>query len=115
MSLFSRTPAVDARRAAELVQSGAVLLDVRERGEWDAGHAPMARHLPLGRLQAEASRLPNDRTIVVVCRSGNRSAQATKALNAAGWTALNLSGGMHAWQRAGGPIVGRGGRPGFVA
>jgi rhodanese-related sulfurtransferase len=115
MGLFSRTPAVDASRARDLIDDGAMLLDVRERGEWDAGHAPMARHVPLGRLAAEIPRLPTGRTVVVVCRSGNRSGHATKALLGAGLDAVNLSGGMNAWQRAGGAVVGRGGRPGIVA
>jgi rhodanese-related sulfurtransferase len=64
---------VGPREADDLVRSGAVLLDVREPSEWQAGHAPGARHVPLGKLEAKLGVLPRDRQVVVVCRSGNRS------------------------------------------
>ncbi|MEZ5208358.1 MAG: rhodanese-like domain-containing protein [Acidimicrobiales bacterium] len=83
----------------------ALLVDVRERSEWDAGHAPKAKHHPLGGLRASMGDLPVERTLVVVCRSGNRSARATKLLSKAGYDAVNLSGGMMAWQAAGQPVV----------
>jgi len=107
---------VDPGRAAELVGQGAVLLDVREPFEWQAGHAPKARHIPLGQLAQRVRELPADRPVVVVCRSGNRSARAAAALvRDHGRTASNLRGGMRAWAAAGLPVVGRGGRPGSVA
>jgi rhodanese-related sulfurtransferase len=114
MGLFHRTPAVDAGAARQLVSDGAVLLDVREPGEWNAGHAPQAIHQPLGRLAVADRRFTAGRQVVVVCRSGNRSQHAVKALRAAGVDALNLSGGMRAWQSAGGSVVDRKGRPGAV-
>lgn len=102
---------VSADQARALVGDGALLLDVRERAEWEAGHAPRARHLPLGRLAGATASLPDHRTLVVVCRSGNRSARATRQLRRAGFDAVNLRGGMRAWQAAGGAVVStRGGR-----
>ncbi|MBB6122030.1 rhodanese-like domain-containing protein [Nocardiopsis algeriensis] len=77
------------------------LLDVREDDEWSAGHAPRAVHVPLGRLDERADDIPRDRKVYVVCRAGGRSAQAAAALNRAGWDAVNVSGGMQAWERAG--------------
>lgn len=100
--------------AKELLAGGAVLVDVREPVEWDAGHAPGARHIPLGKLEGRLRQVPSDRRIVVVCRSGNRSARATTLLARAGRDAVNLDGGMHAWAKAGLPVQGRGGRPGVV-
>lgn len=108
-----RSADVDVTEAHRLVQDGAVLLDVREPGEWAAGHAPQAVHMPLGSLDPSA--LPSDRAVVAVCRSGGRSAQATEALLAAGLDVRNLSGGMTAWSSAGMPVVRDDGQPGTVA
>lgn len=106
--------------AWEVVAAGrAVLLDVREPGEWRAGHAPQARHVPLGRLTGATGEIgdgPGVRdTVLVVCRSGHRSAVAAERLARAGVTARNVTGGMAAWARAGLPVVGDGGTPGTVA
>ena len=107
-----RTPEVSAVEAAELVRSGAVLLDVREQHEWDAGHAPQATHLAMSELNARAGELPQDVQLVCVCHVGSRSSMVADALNRAGWQALNLSGGMLAWQAAGLPVVDADGQPG---
>lgn len=106
---------VSATEAHDLVTKGALLLDVRERSEWNAGRAPFARHVPLGQLQARLGEVPRDRKVVVVCRSGNRSAHATALLQRAGIDAVNLSGGMHAWSGAGLPVVAEGRNPGRIA
>ena len=98
-----------------LVEDGALLLDVRNPDEWEVGHAPAAHFLPLGELQARHTELPTDRKIVVICRSGGRSGQATAALNGAGYDAVNLAGGMKAWAAAGLPVVTDAGAPGDVA
>jgi len=105
----------DAHGAAQLVQAGAVLLDVREPHEWTAGHAPMARHIPLSQLARRSGELPSGRRIVTVCRSGHRSAKAATTLASTGWQVTNLCGGMRAWARAGMAVVAKGGRPGHVA
>ncbi|RZQ62120.1 rhodanese-like domain-containing protein [Amycolatopsis suaedae] len=90
-----------------------VLLDVREDDEWAAGHAPVAKHIPLGELPArldELAELPDDQPLYVVCRTGGRSARATMWLNANGWDAVNVAGGMKSWQTEGRELVGD--RPG---
>jgi rhodanese-related sulfurtransferase len=97
------------------VSEGALLLDVREDFEWEAGHAPTAVHLPLGRVQAEAGKLPKDRHLVVICRAGHRSAQATAFLVRSGFDATNIEGGMQSWALAGLPVVDSNGAPGVVA
>jgi rhodanese-related sulfurtransferase len=113
-TLFPSRPKVGPVQARELLDQGAILLDVREDAEWWAGHAPKARHIPLSRLPGRARDLPHNRTVVTVCRSGTRSKRAAALLAREGREAVNLAGGMHAWARAGLPVVASGGRPGQV-
>ena len=89
--------------ARTLVDAGALLLDVREPEEWQAEHAPGAVLLPMGQVRQRQSELPRDRRIVVVCRSGGRSAAVTDSLRTWGFDAVNLAGGMCAWSAAGLP------------
>lgn len=81
------------------------LLDVREPDEWNAGHAPGAVHIPMGELAGRLADLPNDGTLHVVCRGGGRSARATAYLNANGWDAVNVDGGMKSWHASGRPMA----------
>ncbi len=115
-SMFRRPyTTVSADQASDMAGKGAILLDVREPREWQAGHAPKARHIPLSQLTRRAGELPRGRTIVTVCRSGARSARAAALLAGDGREVANLSGGMNAWHRAGLPVVAKGGRPGLIA
>jgi DMSO/TMAO reductase YedYZ molybdopterin-dependent catalytic subunit/rhodanese-related sulfurtransferase len=98
-------PEVGARKAAALVAAGALLLDVREPDEWQAGHVAQAWLLPMSQVARHREDLPQDRQIVVVCRSGGRSAAVAEALRAWGLDAVNLAGGMTAWAVAGLPLV----------
>jgi DMSO/TMAO reductase YedYZ molybdopterin-dependent catalytic subunit/rhodanese-related sulfurtransferase/glyoxylase-like metal-dependent hydrolase (beta-lactamase superfamily II) len=100
-----RTPQVSARAAQAMVADGALLLDVREPDEWQEGHTPGAVLMPMGDVRARRHELPAGRRIVVVCRSGGRSAAITDALCAQGYDAVNLTGGMCAWAAAGLPVV----------
>ncbi|MER6621316.1 rhodanese-like domain-containing protein [Streptomyces sp. NPDC000931] len=95
----------------------AVLLDVREAPEWKAGHAPGAVHLPLTRLLAGAALPPDaqDRPVVAICRSGHRSQQAAKLLASRGVDAVDVTGGMNAWAKAGLPVVDERGQGGRIA
>jgi rhodanese-related sulfurtransferase len=108
-------PAVDPPEAQRRLETGAVLLDVRESDEWDTGHAPGATWIPMGDVGARQNELSPDRPIVVVCRSGSRSARVTGALCQAGYDATNLAGGMQAWAAAGYGVVTDQGEPGAVA
>ena len=107
-------PEVTLDEAVADVERGAVLLDVREPQEWDAGHAARAVHLPLGSLEEHLDELEGADRIVVVCRSGGRSAAATQRLVAAGFPAANLVGGMQGWAAAGLAVVATAGGPGTV-
>lgn len=97
-------PTVTAARALELVQDGATLVDVRENSEWKSGHAPRAVHIPLAQIDQGARRLQKNRPVVVVCASGMRSRTGAKQLRTLGFEATSVSGGMAAWQRAGGEV-----------
>jgi rhodanese-related sulfurtransferase len=96
------------------VPADAVLLDVREKDEWDAGHVDGAVHIPLGELPTRLAEVPADVEVVLVCRSGKRSARAVAWLNQNGFEAVNLDGGMGAWQQAGRPMVSMSGAAPFV-
>jgi rhodanese-related sulfurtransferase len=116
-NLFAR-PYRDVRPAEAkeaMEERGAVLLDVREPHEWRSGHAPKARHIPLSQLSSRTGELPRNREVLVVCRSGSRSARAARLLSAQRGDVANVKGGMAAWVRAGLPVVAKGGRPGRVA
>lgn len=111
---MSETPAVDVAEARRRLDAGARLLDVREPDEWEAGHAPEATWIPMGDVDARQAELPADQPMLVVCRSGARSARVTTALVGAGYDATNLAGGMQSWDAAGLPVVTDAGTPGRV-
>ncbi|MBQ0893404.1 rhodanese-like domain-containing protein [Micromonospora sp. U56] len=103
---------VGPEEAAALVAGGGLLLDVREPAEWRAGHAPRARHIPLGQLAGRVREVPADRPVITVCRSGARSRQAAALLAHGHNEIYNLTGGMRAWGQAGMALQAKGGRPG---
>lgn len=97
---------VSVKDAATRFEASAFLLDVREQSEWDAGHVDGAVLIPLGQLQSRISELPTDQDILVICRSGNRSAQARDILRAAGLSrSTSVAGGINAWIAAGLPVI----------
>jgi rhodanese-related sulfurtransferase len=105
MDGVASTGDLDPLEASRLAEAGAMLLDVREDDEWEAGHASQAVHLPMSRLADRVGEVPTDRTVVCVCRSGHRSAAVAEALVRSGVDARNMAGGMVAWERAGLPIT----------
>jgi rhodanese-related sulfurtransferase len=95
---------VDAPRALELIRDGAVLVDVREDSEWNAGHAPQALHIRLADISTASGQLVPGKPVVVMCASGIRSRAAAEQLRAIGFAATSLNGGLAAWRAAGGPV-----------
>ncbi|MBF6214201.1 rhodanese-like domain-containing protein [Nocardia puris] len=89
----------------------AILLDVREPDEWELGHAPGAVHIPMADVPARAEELDYDAELYVICRQGGRSIEVVRYLNHVGFEAVNVSGGMVAWQQAGRPLVADGDHP----
>lgn len=97
---------VNVSEAARLRDEGALILDVREKNEWIDYHIPGATLLPLGTLPNEVDSLPKDKTIVVVCRTGRRSAEGRDILLKAGFTNVtSMAGGMMEWKSKGLPVV----------
>ncbi len=93
----------------------AVLIDVREDDEWQAGHAPVARHLPMSRLAERLADVPDADPLYVICRSGGRSARVVAFLNQQGRSSVNVAGGMQSWAAQGRPMVAEhGGSPDVV-
>jgi rhodanese-related sulfurtransferase len=91
---------------ATAVPADAVILDVREPDEWQAGHIKGALHIPLADLPNRVGELGElGADLVVVCRSGGRSSRAVAWLGQNGYDALNLDGGMGAWAAAGQEMV----------
>ncbi|MFI9507677.1 rhodanese-like domain-containing protein [Nocardia sp. NPDC052566] len=91
--------------------ASALLLDVREDDEWQLGHAPGAIHIPMVDVPARVAELDYDAQLYVVCRQGGRSFEVVKYLTHIGFDAVNVSGGMVAWQQAGRPLVADGDHP----
>jgi len=107
-------PEISATEAVDRLTGDAVLLDVREQHEWDAGHAPQARHLAMSELAGRIDEVPNDVPVICVCHGGGRSSSVAMALHQAGYNAFNMRGGMVAWHAAGLPVVDGAGCPGEV-
>ena len=99
---------VDCVGALELMNhKNAFILDVREDTEYKSGHLLNSKLIPLGKLTGRIGELERyrEQPIVVVCRSGNRSASACASLKKQGFAqAYNLSGGVMAWQKSNLPL-----------
>jgi rhodanese-related sulfurtransferase len=101
---------LDPKRVNEILEAGeAVLIDVREPYEWDAGRIGGAKHIELEHLGSRAEELPKDKPVIFQCRLGTRSALATQAFRAAGFDAYNMRGGLQAWADEGLPLEPEGG------
>jgi rhodanese-related sulfurtransferase len=95
--------------AARLARAEGTLVDVRRPDEWEEAHIDGATLVTLDELPDRLDELPRDSTLLVICRSGGRSAVATEALTDAGFEAVNVTGGMLAWIDHGHPtLVGEG-------
>jgi len=108
-------PSIPSVSVAEVPERAeATLLDVREDDEWQQGHAPGAVHVPMGDVPSRLAEISVDGELYVVCRQGGRSARVVEYLQHAGIDAVNVDGGMVAWQQAGLPVVDDAGRPATV-
>lgn len=102
-------PAVSPMQATILInREDALVLDVREQNEFSAGHIPNARFIPVGQVQKRLGELDKfkDKTVIVACHSGNRSATACSILRKSGFEKVfNLTGGIVAWEQANLPVT----------
>jgi rhodanese-related sulfurtransferase len=103
----TRIREVTPREAIALRErEGAVFLDVREPQEWNLFRIPNAVHVPLGAVDERITqRIPRDRTVIVYCARGNRSALAADAMQNMGYADVaSLASGITGWAQAGGEI-----------
>jgi rhodanese-related sulfurtransferase len=99
-------PEINVTEAATKRDAGAFLLDVREPSEWAAAHLSGATLIPLGQLPSRLSEVPKDKDVVVMCRTGHRSAQGRDILLQAGYKRVtSVAGGITAWSAQGLPTV----------
>ena len=93
---------ISVSEAASMRSDGAFILDVREPDEWNDSHIPGATLIPLGELASRVKEVPQGQDVVVVCRSGNRSAQGRDILLQAGFeNVTSMAGGINQWKAAG--------------
>ncbi len=86
----------------------ALVLDVRETGEWSTGHIPGARHITLAQLEKRMSEIEKfkDRPVIICCASGNRSSSACGQLKKGGFQKVfSLAGGISGWLEASLPLT----------
>jgi rhodanese-related sulfurtransferase len=96
---------IDIERFAVAQAAGEFVIDCREAVEYGAGHVSGALLMPLGSLGARVAELPTDRTVYIICASGNRSLRAAQALVGAGYDAVSVAGGTSGWVASGRPVV----------
>lgn len=94
MLSFSSWASERSEQAWDLVEQGALLIDVRTPGEFNQGHLTDAKNLPLSTIETAFDNIDKDTLIVVYCRSGNRSGQAMSYLKQAGFTQIHNGGGL---------------------
>ena len=99
--------------AVRLVNSGAVILDVRDASDYAAGHIIDSRNIPAAEVAQRADTLKKfkEKPVVICCETGLASATAAKALKAAGFTKVaTLKGGLRSWRSENLPLVKSGGK-----
>lgn len=97
---------VQEAKAAMASDPALLVVDVREAGEFQAGHIPGALHRPVGQVANWSKTLDKDTRLLAVCRSGQRSALAAAKLVDYGFTNVaSMTGGMNAWTAAGYPTA----------
>lgn len=97
---------VSVTEVAAMREQGAYLVDVRTPEEYQQAHIPDVPLIPIAELPNRLSEIPTDQTVVFICRSGARSAQARDLTRAAGYTNVtSMEGGMSNWVAANLPVV----------
>ena len=106
----ARIQEISVDAAEQAIRNADVLLDVREAGEYAAGHLPGAVHISRGMLEFKLSSSPElsarDLHIVLYCKTSGRAALAACALHDMGYLNVqSISGGFDAWAAAGKPVI----------
>ncbi|MGQ0547526.1 MAG: rhodanese-like domain-containing protein [Betaproteobacteria bacterium] len=99
-------PQIGPAQATHLInREDALVVDVRDPGEYGAGHILGAKNMPVERIEEKDLPKRKDRPLIVYCDTGSRAAKAAGALRAQGFTRVfSLAGGLGAWQAAGLPV-----------
>ena len=103
---LKRVSEVDVSTARQRQQQGALLVDVREESEWNAGHAANAQHIGKGVIERDIEKVVPDKDaeIILYCGGGYRSALAADSLQQMGYSNVkSMAGGWRAWVKAGAP------------
>jgi len=96
---------ISVEEAKDMLDKGAVIVDVREQHEYTSGHVPGATLIPVNTVYARREELPKDQDVIFICAVGQRSALASEMAAAAGLTRIfNLEGGTDAWIKSGQPV-----------
>jgi len=98
-------PEIDVDALDQARRGGAAVIDVRQPDEYDAGHVPGARLIPLAEVGMRVGEIPTDGPVYVICLSGGRSAKATEFLRTKGVDATSVAGGTKAWAGSGRPLA----------
>jgi len=98
-------PEIDVEELARRREEGAALVDVRRLDEYVEAHVPGAVLIPLDELADRVGDVPDDGPVLVICRSGARSAAAVDFLRGEGFDAVNVAGGTQAWIDSGRPVA----------
>ena len=103
IDLATLPKSIDVQTAAAIQDNDdVVLIDVREQHEYDAGHIPGITLIPMSEMESRVSEIPTDKTVVLTCQSGRRSAQIYDWLTQNGYDNVhNMQGGFVGWQAAG--------------
>lgn len=99
------TRTIDIATLAVRHADGGFVLDVREPAEYVDGHVPGAVLAPMSIISRMLTSIPRDRTVHVICQSGNRSRAIADLLTAQGFDAVSVDGGTAAWSAQGHPVV----------
>ena len=95
---------IDIDQFAAAHADGAVVIDVREPGEYVSGHVPGARLIPMAQLPARMHEIDRHRPVHLVCATGNRSKSMATLLERNGFDVVNVNGGTSAWIQTGRPV-----------
>jgi rhodanese-related sulfurtransferase len=96
MSLLGKLFGMKSVNYQQLVQEGAVIVDVRSPGEFQGGHIKGSINVPLQSIQSSLGKIPKNKTVITCCASGMRSASAKSMLKSAGYADVHNGGG---WMR----------------
>lgn len=101
-----KIPEVELKELIDSNNQDIYILDIRDAKDYEQGHIKGAQNIPFKEVGKNLDKLPQDKTIIVYCYTGQTGGQTTAALNIAGFKARSLNGGMNnGWAKSGFPVV----------